>query len=180
MSEASDRLKRIEEKIREREETAVMGHSLIREVVNEFLLSDRGYTADDIEIDRRFEIILDDKTEFTSVDYLITINGKRFMAIKCTPGALESRERHLVAFARVVSECLIPYALVTDGARARMLDTKTGKVIAEGLDSIPDRKRAVEMTETVKFAPCAPERVEKEKRILLAFDSISCTQESGE
>jgi hypothetical protein len=180
MSEASDRLKLIEEKIRAREETSVMGLSLIREVVREFLLSDKGYAADDIETDRRFEIILDDKTEFTSVDYLISFNQKRFMAIKCTPGALESRERHLIAFARVVGECQIPYALVTDGSRARLLDTAIGKVIAEGLDSIPDRKRAAEMTEAAKFTPCAPERIEKEKRILLAFESISCTQESGE
>ena len=180
MSEASDRLKLIEAKIREREETAVMGHSFVREVVKEFLLSAKEYAAGDLETDRRFEIVLDNKTESTSVDYLITISGKRFMAIKCTPGALESRERHLVAFARVVSECQIPYAVVTDGARARLLDTATGKVVAEGLESIPDRKRAVEMAETLKFEPCAPERVEKEKRILLAFDSIACTQESGE
>lgn len=180
MSEVFDRKKLIEEQIKKTEETAIMGLSLIRQVVREFLVSGKGYTDEDIETDRSFEVVLDNKSEFASVDYIITINGRRFIAIKCSPGALESRERHLVSFSRVAERYRIPFAMVTDGARARLLDTATGKPVSEGLESIPDKKRAKEMIESMKFAPCPAERVEKEKRILLAFDAISCTEESGQ
>ncbi len=119
-------------------------------------------------------------SEKTAVDYLIKINGKRLMAIKCSPGALESRERHLISFARVVDDYQIPYALVTDGSQARLLDTLTGKLVSEGLISIPEKGQAGEMVETAKFIPYPPERMEKERRILLAFEAIKCTEESCE
>lgn len=180
MSEPFDRQKLIEEKLRKTEEEACMGLSLIRRAVKEFLISEKGYDGEEIETDRPFEIVIDGRSESTSVDYIIKVKGKRFLAIKCSPGALESRERHLISFARVVEEYMIPFAMVTDGARARLLDTASGKPVSEGLDSIPDKLKATEKVESIEFKPCPAQRIEREKRILLAFDAISCTQESGE
>ena len=102
------------------------------------------------------------------------------MVIKCSPGALESRDRHLISFARVVDSYQIPFAVVTDGARARVLHTVSGKLLSEGLDSVPDRARADEMSRAMEPVPYPAERMEREKRILLAFDSIKCTEESAE
>ncbi len=180
MSEVFDRRKLIEEKIQKRDENALKVHGLIREMVWNFLIHERGYSEEDIDVDRNFEIGVDEVMTSTSVDYLITLSGKRFMVIKCSPGAIESRERHLISFARVVDSYQIPYVMVTDGIRARILDAVSGKLVSEGLQSLPDRSRAVEILESTEFKPYPPERVEREKRILLAFDAIKCTEESCE
>ncbi len=101
------------------------------------------------------------------------------MAIKCSPGALESRERHLVSFARIVDSYQIPFAVITDGSVARILDVRSGKLFSEGLASLLERPRAAEMADMMELVPYPTDRLEREKRILLAFDSIKCTEEAA-
>ncbi|MGD1075446.1 MAG: type I restriction enzyme HsdR N-terminal domain-containing protein [Thermodesulfovibrionales bacterium] len=180
MADDFDRQRLVREKIEKTEEKAVIHLSLIRESIRDYLVAGKGYSEDDLEKDTVFEIRADEKTECVSVDYIINLNGVRFIVLKCSPGALESRERHLVSFARVVDTYQIPYAMVTDGHRARLLDTVTGKLLAEGLDSIPDRSQAEEMICATRLIPYPAERMEKEKRVLLAFEAIECTKESAE
>ena len=102
------------------------------------------------------------------------------MIVKCSIGALVSRERQAVACARLMDSYQIPFAVVTDGNDAILLDTLTGKAINEGLEKIPSRDELKAMTEKVEFKELSPERLEKEKRILLAFDSIKCSIIHGE
>jgi len=180
MSEGCDRQKLIEEKIGHAEAKASTGLTLIRQVIRDFLLNERGYSEEDMEIDRQFEIIQDNSRVPVSVDYILTLGGKRFMVIKCSPGALESRERHIVSFARVVDLYQIPFAAVTDGLHARILDAVSGKLISEGLDSIPGRSKALEILQSTELKPYPAGRIDREKRILLAFETIKCTQESCE
>src|SRR5512139_1879733 len=102
MSEGCDRKKLIEEKIGHAEAKASTGLTLVRQVIRDFLLNEKGYSEEDMEVDRQFEIIQDDSRVAVSVDYILSLGGKMFLVIKCSPGALESRERHIVSFARVV------------------------------------------------------------------------------
>lgn len=180
MSEVFDRQKLIKEKIGKAEAEAVKDLALIRRVIKDFLVNEKGYSEEkDIEVDKGFEIVVGDIRAMTAVDYILKLNGRRFMAIKCSPGALESRERHLISFARVVDSYQIPFAVITDGSVARILDARTGKLFAEGLASLPERAQAVEMANAMELARYPKERLEREKRILLAFDSIKCTEEAG-
>jgi hypothetical protein len=180
MQEGEDHRKLVEEKIRKAEAEAVASLSSIRCAVKDFLIHQKGYGEEDIEVDAEFPVSVDNCDMLVAVDYILTIQGRRFMIIKCSPGALESRERHLVAFARAADTSPIPFAAVTDGFRARILDASTGKAIAEGLNSLPEKLQAAEMVKTVAVRSYSPERMEKEKRILAAFESIKCTEESGE
>jgi len=180
MPEGGDRQKLIEEKIGHAEAKASMGLTLIRQVIRDLLLNEKGYSEEDMEVDRQFEIIQDNSRASVSVDYILTLSGKRVMVIKCSPGALESRERHIVSFARVVDSYQIPFAVVTDGLHARILNAESGKLISEGLDSIPSRSQATEILQSTELKPYPAGRMDREKRILLAFDVIKCTQESCE
>ncbi len=179
MNEAFDRQKLIREKIGKAEVEAEKSLALIRRAIKDFLVNVKGYSEEDIEEDTEFDIVVDDIRAATAVDYILKLDGKRFMAIKCSPGALESRERHLISFARVVDSYQIPFAVVTDGSVARILDVVSGKLFSEGLDSLPERSQAAKMLHAIDLIPYPPERMEREKRILLAFDSIRCTEESG-
>ena len=180
MPDVVDRKKLIEERIMKTYNNAMKGLELIRERVWDFLIHEKGYFEGDIEVDRRFEIDIDDIMTSISVDYLINLSGRRFMVVKCTPGALESRERHLISFARVVDSYQIPLAVVTDGLKARIMDAISGRLAGEDLTSMPDRSRALEIIRSMEFKPYPHDRIEREKRILLAFEAIKCTEESCE
>jgi len=154
--------------------------SAIRQDVEKFLLEKKGYSVGEIEKDSEFEVLIGNERCKSKTDIVIIIDGKRLVLIKCSVGALGSRERQAVACARVLDSYQIPFAVVTDGADAIMLDTLTGNVVGEGLAKILSRTELKKMMEKIEFKELPPERAEKEKRILLAFDSIKCTINYGE
>lgn len=174
--ENMDRQKIIEEKIRKKEMEAERTLDTIREITRELLFF-KGYSKEEIEEDRTFDIELKGEKTPVAIDYIIRVNGRRLMVIKCSPGALDSRQRHIVSFARVVDSYQIPLAVATDGLKALIFDTLTGRLIKEGIDSIPSKVEAEELTTTMKFIPFPSEKLEREKRVLLAFEAIRCTQE---
>lgn len=171
-----ERQKMIEEKIQKKEREAEITLDTIRDIIREFLFQ-KGYSEEEIETDRVFDIELNGEKTPVSLDFIIKINGKRLMVIKCSPGALDSRQRHIVSFARVVDFYQIPIAVATDGLKALIFDTITGELIREGFDSIPSKIEAEEMMSVLKFIPFPSEKLEREKRVLLAFEAIKCTQE---
>jgi hypothetical protein len=82
--------------------------------------------------------VLGSETAKSSVDFLISVDGMIAMVIKCAAGSLNSRERHVVAAARVLGDFQIPVAVVMDPMNAVVLDGVTGKMTGEGLSN---RKR---------------------------------------
>lgn len=87
---------------------------------------------------------------------------------------MESWERHSVAFCRIADQCLIPYAVITDGEHAKMLNAADATVFAEGLDAIPSRPEAERLLGETDFKICISAKAEKEKRILYAFEAVKC------
>jgi hypothetical protein len=145
-----------------------------KELVKE-VLKNKDYTDDEIEVAPSFTVTSGERSDDVTTDYIIKLKGRRFMAIKCTM-AIESRERHVVSFARVVDDMMIPYAAVTDGLRVHIMDTTTGKVVAETscVDAFPSRDDALEEFARTEFRPYPPERLEKETRVLMAFECVAC------
>lgn len=178
MSEELNRQKRIQEKIQTEETVERRDTEAVKQAMLEFLRDHKGYLSGEIEIDREFQFSISDRQETSSTDFIIKLKGKRFMAIRCAASALESRERHILAFSRVVDSYQIPLSVVTDGLHARLIDTVSGDIISEDINSIPSREEALGRIEGMQFVQYPAERMEKEKRILLAFDSISCPVES--
>jgi|Deesub1362A_J573_1020465.scaffolds.fasta_scaffold00027_100 hypothetical protein len=173
MQEKFDREKLIMEKVRMADEAEMIQTEAIKQYVLEFLKTEKGYLPEDIEIDKKFQISVSDRVETASVDFIINLEGKRFMTVKCSL-ALDSRERHILAFSRVVDSYQIPLAVVTDGKEVRMIDTVSGKTISEDINSIPSRQEALSRIKDVEFREYPAEKMEKEKRILMAFECISC------
>jgi len=166
--------------IKKESDTAETELSAIRQDIKKFFIEKKGYSENEIEKDREFEVLIGNERCKSKTDIVISIDGKKLMLIKCSVGALVSRERQAVACARVLDSYQIPFAVVTDGADAITLDTLTGKVISEGMESIPSKNELLALTDRIEFKGLSPERSEKEKRILLAFDAIKCTVGYGE
>ena len=114
----------------------------------------------------------------STIELTVVIADRQYMIVRYGPGSLVSRERAAIAAARVINpDYCLPLAVVTNGRDAELLDTRTGKILGYGLDSIPDRDTLLKMAEKLVFHP-PPEarRREQELRILNAFDVERCCQ----
>jgi hypothetical protein len=150
-----------------------------RTMISYLLLEKKGYQREDIEKKVVFEVKLGQETAYSSVDFLISVEGKKAMVIKCAAGALSSRERQAVAAARLLDSPPVPVAVVADPVNAEVMDVTTGKVVGEGFGAIPIRDRMIQILTEGSSKTLSPERLEKEKRILLAFDAIRCCVPQG-
>lgn len=150
-----------------------------RRTIEYLLLEKKGYTRDEIRKNVLFEVKLGDEITNSSVDFLVTISDKKAMIIKCCAGALSSRERQAVAAARLLNDPPVPIAVVADPQTATVLDAATGKVIGEGFGFIPVRNAIEGILSEKESKQLTPGRIEKEKRILLAFDAIACCVPRG-
>jgi hypothetical protein len=146
----------------------------IRQKIEQLLVEKKGYSKNDVEVEKGFEITLDDEIFRAKVDLIVNVEEKRFMVIKCARGSLVSREREVLSCARILETYPIPFAVITNGEDAEVLDTLSGEVIGHGLEAIPSRQQALEAIKRVEFKKLSEKRIEKEKRIFLAFDAIKC------
>lgn len=174
MSTEKEKKKFIRERIEMEHSVASAANDEIRQHVLAFLKDKKGYGDEDIEVNHEFSFTLDGKTCTTSVDFIIKCGARRFMAIKCAAASLESRDRHIVAFSRVVDGRMIPVSVVTNFTYSRVIETATGSLISEDLDYIPKKEDAPAADKTFAAGACPTERLEKESRILAAFDGIKC------
>ena len=150
-----------------------------RKMISFLLVEKKGYLPDDIEKKVLFEVKLGQETAYSSVDFVVSISGKRSMIVKCSSGSLSSRERQAVAAARLLGSSPVPIAVVADPVNAEVLDVATGKIIGEGFGAIPVREQLIRMVSERQPLQYSPDRLEKEKRILLAFDAIRCCVPQG-
>ncbi len=141
------------------------------------LLEQKGYLRSDIIVDREFDVMDDNEIYKSSIDLLITLQGKAFMIIKCARGSLVSREREVLSCARIFESYTVPFSVVTNGHDVEIIDSINGKIIGYGLGAVPSRADALEYLQKIEFNRLPRDRAEKEKRIFLAFDAIRCPSE---
>ena len=143
-----------------------------RQAVEKFLVSVKGYPKEDIQVDVGLDITVAGEPYRSQVDLVVSTDGgrTRFMVIKCVAGSLGSREREIVAAARLLDAYQIPRAIVSDGKTAVVLDTMAGKKIGDGLDAIPTRQEAIDALKGLALTAFPAERREREKLIFRTYD----------
>lgn len=150
-----------------------------RKLIGYLLRDKKGYGPEDVRQGVAFEVTLGQEVVWSSADFLVSVNGRMGMIIKCAAGSLDSRERQAVAAARVIASTPLPVAVVADPVTAEVLDVSSGKVTGEGFGAIPTREQLEVMLNEKVTPPLDAKRLEKEKRILLAFDAIKCCVPRG-
>ena len=143
-----------------------------RQAVEKYLIDEKGYLKEDINVDVDLAITVAGEPYRSQVDLVVSPDGgkTRYMAIKCAAGSLGSREREIVAAARLLDEYQIPRAVVSDGKTASVLDTVTGKKIGNGLDAIPAKQKAINQLKSQTPTPFPAKRREREKLIFRTYD----------
>ena len=151
----------------------------VRKLAEAILLEEKGFAPEDILKNFAFDVILEAETVQSCVDFLVSMERRNVMVIKCAAGSIASRERQVVAAARVLGELPVPVAVVMDPVSAVVLDGVRGTVLGEGFDAIPTKEQLSAMVAGREIMPFPTEKIEREKRILLAFDALRCSIPKG-
>jgi hypothetical protein len=148
-----------------------------RQMVEQFLVNEKGFSKEDIAVDVDIEITIAGETYRSQIDLVVSVDDEYgstpSMAIKCAAASLGSREREILAASRLLTENQLPYSVVSDGKTAIVLDTVSGKKLGEGLNAIPSKAEAREKLKEIKPLPFPKERREREKLIFRSFDSMN-------
>ena len=148
-----------------------------RQRVERFLVAEKGFSKEDIAVDVDIEISVAGETYRSQIDLVVSVDDEYgstpFMAIKCAAASLGSREREILAAARLLAENQLPLSVVSDGKTAIVLDTVSGKNLGEGLNAILSKAEARERLREIKPLPFPKEKREREKLIFRSFDSMN-------
>jgi hypothetical protein len=145
-----------------------------RQAVERSLVEEKGFLKTDIAVDVDIEMTIGGQAYRSQIDLVVSLNAGavRFMAFKCAAASLGSREREIVAAARLLDPgCQIPYAVVSDGKTAIVLDTVSGKKTGEGMGAIPSKRQAVETLKSIEPVAFPAERLARERLIFRTYDS---------
>jgi hypothetical protein len=164
----------IREKIREEEFVQQIQLEGVRQKVWEFLIREKQYKKEDIQISPKFTLMFSDCEAVAEIDFLISLPVGSFMVIKCAYAAIESWERYVIAFARAIKEYQIPYAMVTDGEQVKIIDIMKGALVGASFKSLFARQDAIKILENFQKVPYPAEKIERERRIIYAFEGIKC------
>ncbi len=147
-----------------------------RQQLAEMLVKDKGYAKEELEPRLDIETTYNHIFVRSIIDLTVRVEGKRLFILRYGAGSLVTREKSAIAAARVLEpEYRIPFAVVTNGRDAELLETARGKVLAIGMEAIPDRKQAGRMVTEAEFEPYSdPLKRDKALRILNAFDLEIC------
>ena len=146
-----------------------------RQMFVQFLVKEKGFSKEDIEVDVDIEMTVAGETYRSQIDLIVSVDGgaTRFMAVKCAAASLGSREREILAASRLLAENQLPFSVVSDGKAAIVLDTVSGKKLGEGLNAIPSKGEAREKLKTLQLRPFPKEKLEREKLIFRSYDSMN-------
>ncbi len=147
-----------------------------RQKLARLLVEEKGYGKRELQARLKIETLFAKNFVVSTIDFVLSVAGKRLLVLRYGPGSLVSRERPALAAARVLDEeYVIPLTVVTNGEDAELLDTWSGKVLAVGLSAIPSRAQAEVFGQEARYAslPDGPQR-QMELRILNAYDQEVC------
>jgi hypothetical protein len=169
-----DRQKMIREKIEEEDFAEMMQLRGVKKIVYDRLIKEKGFHQDEIAIEPRFELAFDDCEATVSMDFIINLRSISFAVIRCANSGLEFWERYIIAFARAVKDYQIPFAMVTNGYEAKIINVLSGASLGEDMENFYTRQQAIIIMKEFKKIPCPDKKLEREKRIIHAFEDIKC------
>ena len=141
-----------------------------RQKIAQILVTQKNY--DKTDITPRHELILkiDKRCARLWITYSIVVDNRVAMIIHYGPGSLVTRHRPTLAMSRIVETYQVPIIVVTNGESADIIDATSGKLMATGLNQIPNRHQLAAIGAKHLWETISPKRREMEARILMAFE----------
>ncbi len=143
-----------------------------RQKIARILVDEKGYSPEDIEPRKNLWAKAGENTRLLMVDFAINLEKKTALIIRYAPGSLVTRHRPCLSATRLLESYQIPHVVVTNGEDAQLLDATTGKVMAQGLDSIPSKAALEELAGSASYDPISEKRREMESRVLYTYEAV--------
>ncbi len=145
-----------------------------RQAVERLLVEVKGYNREDIEVDVEMPLEVEGEYFSSTVDLTVRVNGSRYMIIKCAAGSLSSREREVIAAARLIEDYQVPVSVASDGESAMVWDTVSGDLIGKGLDAIPSQSAAAAAFDLGRSVSLEDSRRRRQMLIYRTYATRSC------
>jgi hypothetical protein len=163
----------IRDKLLKEDQNEEMATSDAKELTKALLLA-KGFSPEEIIEDASVSVkTVEGTSEQVSMNFLLSINDHHLMAIKCSM-APESRERHVLAFARCAYDKPVALCAITDGLDIHVLRTESGNLLTSKIDEFPDRSSIVLLAEEFPVNELSQKRKEMESMVLMAFETTLC------
>jgi hypothetical protein len=151
-----------------------VGAEANRQALERVLVEEKGYAPEEISVDAPISVDIDGDIYQSRVDLVVCLGPRPLMAVKCAAGNLDSRQREIVAAARLLApDRTLPLAVASDGKTAMVWDAVTGKEIGTGLEAIPARDELAARFSGQAPAPLDTERLAREKIVFRSYDSMN-------
>lgn len=150
-----------------------VGAEANRQAVERYLVEEKGFLREEIRVNPPIHLDMGDQAYDSRVDLTVVLDGRTLMVVRCAPGSLDSRQREIVAAARLLEAYQVPLALVSDGKTAILWDAISGKKIGDGLEAIPSKADLLNQFKGVELQPLADERRRREQLIFRSYDSMN-------
>ncbi len=141
-----------------------------RQKIARLLVDTLGYDKPEVIARRQLIVSAGEKKAGISIDFSVISGDKIGMLIKYGPGSLTTRHTPTLAMARLVTSYQVPVVVVTNGEDAESLDTVSEKVIARGIDQIPNRDQLTGIVSGYKFTPISNIKMEMAARIVYCYE----------
>ncbi|MCP3951108.1 MAG: type I restriction enzyme HsdR N-terminal domain-containing protein [Desulfobacterales bacterium] len=141
-----------------------------RQKLARHLVAQCGFAKADLTPRFKLKVSACGRQAIIPVDFLVTVSGKVGMLVKYGPGSLVTRHKPAIAVARIICPYLVPLAVVTNGEDAHLLNSITGKLTGEGLESIPLKDDLARLLKTHDFNAVSIKMVEMANKIIYAFE----------
>jgi len=159
-----------------------------RQNIARLLIETLGYEKSEIIARRQLIVSAGDKKARIFIDFSVVSGDKIGMLIKYGPGSLTTRHTPSLAMARLLAGYQVPVVIVTNGEDAEILDTVSEKVIARGINQIPNRARLAGIVSGYGFTPVSKKKMEMAARIVYCYeidgacpcDTTVCRLEDGD
>lgn len=148
----------------------------LRQQLASFLVEEKGFDKDTLKPRLFIETNFNNQYVKSTIEFTLEVQNRQVMVIRYGPGSLVTRERPAIAAARILNkDYQIPLTVVTNARDAEILNSYSGKVLATGLENIPNMAKIEEILADLVFEPLADAtQYEKEARILNVFDVEIC------
>ncbi len=141
--------------------------------ISRFVVEDKGFSKNEILTRRKLSLSVGGKTGTVTVHFIIRIDQVSFAVIIYGPGSIVTRQRPTLSIARLFGDSVIPFAVITNGKEANLMETKSGKIIGKDLNSIFSKAEALALLKNINLETLSNERREKEQRILYTMEILT-------
>lgn len=146
----------------------------IRQAAEKLLLEERGWPRERIGVEYRRSLTVCCEPFEVRADLVLMAKGAPALVMRTTRGSLVSREKETIATARLIHDPIVPFSLVFNGEDAELLVSKTGKMLATGLEAVPSPQGLAQLLADIPPHHASQDEIEKAAKVYSAFAFIQC------